>query len=156
MTVAFLSGTRRRTAASIAAVGAGLLALTACEKPTPVATLTIGTESVNTEAACYNDGKPLAKDVFDECMKKTGKTLKLDTDQPLRIGVDPAIAENGWVLGVEGSLSNEAEESKKTYQSINSRAFFPPGGQDELRLQIVELKDKQPVGVWQFKLKKTG
>ncbi|AZK94754.1 MULTISPECIES: DUF2771 family protein [Streptomyces] len=156
MTVAFLSGTRRRATAAVAIVGAGLLTLSACEKPTPVATLTIGSESVNTEAACYNDGKPLAKDVYDACMKETGKTLEVDPDLPLRIGVDPAIAENGWVLGVEGSLSNEAEESKKTYQSVNSRAFFPPGGQDKLRLQIVEVKDQQPVGVWQFQLKKQG
>jgi len=39
----------RRAATTIGAIGLGLVALTACDKPTPMATVTVGTKSVTAE-----------------------------------------------------------------------------------------------------------
>ncbi|HBF81590.1 MAG TPA: DUF2771 domain-containing protein, partial [Streptomyces sp.] len=42
MTVAFFSGKGRRIGVALGAVSAGLLVLSACDKPTPLATVTVG------------------------------------------------------------------------------------------------------------------
>ena len=59
MTVPFFSGKSRRIGVALGAVSAGLLVLSACDKPTPLATVTVGDNSVHTEASCYNDGNAL-------------------------------------------------------------------------------------------------
>ncbi|MFE7134520.1 DUF2771 domain-containing protein [Streptomyces sp. NPDC057638] len=157
MTVAFLSGRRRRTTAAIGAVSAGLLVLSACEKPTPLATVTVGTESVNSEAACYNDGKPLKESVIQDCLNKgTGKTVKVAVDDRIRFGVDPEIAENGWTLFIGGQPA-EQEPYTKTYRSIPASAFFTsqtgqPSG--SAKISIVETSGKKLLGIWVFNLEK--
>ena len=56
MTTLHSRSRRRRVVAAAGAVSAGLLVLSACDKPSPIATITVGTNSVNSEATCYNDG----------------------------------------------------------------------------------------------------
>ncbi|MGW6455789.1 DUF2771 domain-containing protein [Streptomyces sp. NPDC055078] len=155
MTVAFFSGKRRRAAATIGAVSAGLLVLTACEKPTPLATITIGTDSVNSEAACYDDGKALKQSELQDCMnQKTGKTIKVSLDDKLRFGVDPEIAENGWTLFI-GGQAVEQEPYKKTYRTIPANAFFASQtgeAPSKVNIAIVETKGAKFLGNWLFTL----
>ncbi|MCM2391842.1 DUF2771 domain-containing protein [Streptomyces albipurpureus] len=157
MTVAFFSGKRRRAAATLGAVSAGLLVLSGCDKPTPLATITVGTESVNSEATCYNDGKALAESKAQECISKTtGKTIKVDLDDQIRFGVDTTIAENGWMLYLGGQRAEE-EPFKKTYRSIQAGAFFASQtGQPvkKVNVSIVETKGSKQLGVWHFTLEK--
>jgi hypothetical protein len=162
MTVAFfsgLSGKRRRAAAAIGAASAGLLVLTACEKPTPLATVTVGTESVHSEAACYNDGDPLKESEAVACQDKRGKTVKVAADDQIRFGVDPAIADNGWTLYIEGQPA-EQEAFKKTYRTIHASAFFAaqPGqaSSTKVNISIVEAKGGKLLGIWPFTLEKTS
>ncbi|MFE0201307.1 DUF2771 domain-containing protein, partial [[Kitasatospora] papulosa] len=90
MTVAFLSGKRRRAAAALGAVSAGLLVLSACDKPTPLATVTVGTTSVHTEAACYNDGRAIKESQIQDCLnEKAEKSITVAPDDKIRFGVDP-------------------------------------------------------------------
>ncbi|MGW0995166.1 DUF2771 domain-containing protein [Streptomyces sp. NPDC002520] len=151
------SASRRRRAVAVAgAVSAGLLLLSACEKPSPVATVTIGDSSVNSEALCYNDGNALDAASLAKCVKKTGdiKSLKVDQDETVRFGVDPKIADEGWVLLVNGRQFTDA--SKKTYRTIPGSAFFNAqyGTQGDTNTVSIQMGEKVAKGLWTFKLKK--
>jgi hypothetical protein len=155
------SASRRRRAVAVAgAVSAGLLLLSACEKPTPVSTVTVGDSSVNSEALCYNDGKALDAASLAKCVKNTGdiKSITVDQDETVRFGVDPKIADEGWILLVNGRQFTDV--SKKTYRTIPGSAFFnaqygTQGASNTVSIQMGE-KVEVPKGLWTFKLKKAS
>ncbi|MEV7866920.1 DUF2771 domain-containing protein [Streptomyces sp. NPDC088124] len=159
MTVAFFSGRYRRAGVALGAVSAGLLVLAACEKPTPLATVTVNSDSVNTEAACYNDGKAIKEADMQPCLnKKAEKTITVAMDDKIRFGVDPEIAERGWTLFINGQPA-EQEPYKKTYRSIPASAFFSSQtGQtaNETQVSVVETTGKSLTGVWHFEFKKSS
>lgn len=147
-----------RTTAAIGAVSLGLLALSACEKPTPVATGTVHSNSASSEAACYADGKPLGKSAFGKCLtKKGGKTLKVAPGDKLRLGVEPDTAKDGWAIVVNGRPATETPLTK-TYHSLDADTLFqqpqnpmsqqaaPP--RKNAQISIVSLGDGGPTGVW--------
>lgn len=153
----------RRVAAAVGAVSIGLITLAACDKPTPLATVTVGSDSVNTEATkgCYGDGKVLNEKKTKDCLnKKPGKSIKVAPGEKVRIGVDPEIAESGWVL-----VSNNPpmkEPSKDNYRSFDGDALFeqkdPQTGQtlgmrEKVTITVVELsKNDGPKAMWHFEL----
>lgn len=152
------SGSRRRlrTATALGAVSLGLLALSACQKPTPLTTVTVNGDSVHTEAACYNDGKAIQNDKLKACLgKKTDTSVTVAHGDRVRVGVEPDVADNGWVL--YGSQQQEAFHT--TYQSFSGDAFFQGAqGQaptDKAQLTLLELKDKKVTGVWVVKLNRS-
>ncbi|MET9345967.1 DUF2771 domain-containing protein [Streptomyces termitum] len=157
MTVAFFSGSRRRAALALGAVSAGLIVLTACDKPTPIATITVGSESVNSEAACYNDGKPIKESEIQKCLnKKAEKSITVSMEDKVRFGVDPEIADNGWTIFLGGQQA-EQEPNKKTYRSIPASAFFASQtgeATNSTQVTIVENTGKTLTGIWHFELKK--
>lgn len=160
MTVAFFSGKGRRIGVALGAVSAGLLVLSACDKPTPLATVTVGDNSVHTEAACYNDGDALKESEIQGCLnKKAEKTVKVAMDDKVRFGVDPEIADNGWTLFINGQQA-EQEPYKKTYRTIPGSAFFASQTGEtttnHTQISVVETKGKKLTGVWHFELKKTS
>ncbi|MFF7360484.1 DUF2771 domain-containing protein [Streptomyces sp. NPDC008125] len=158
MTVAFFSGKSRRIGVALGAVSAGLLVLSACDKPTPLATVTVGTTSVSTEAACYNDGDPIKESLIQGCLnKKADKSIDVAMDDRVRFGVDPEVADHGWTLFIEGQQA-EQEPYKKTYRSITGSAFFSSQTgetSNETQVSVVETDGSKLVGIWHFKLKKT-
>ncbi|GAB1336288.1 DUF2771 domain-containing protein [Streptomyces sp. E-15] len=147
---------RRRAVAAAGAVSAGLLVLSACDKPSPVATLTVGGNSVNSEALCYNDGDKLDAKTLKDCVKNTGdvKTIDLGQDETVRIGVDPKIADAGWTALVNGRPAMDS--SKETYRTIPGNAFFNAqyGTQGETNTLTIQMGDNPVKGYWSFKLKK--
>ncbi|MES9521193.1 DUF2771 domain-containing protein [Streptomyces capoamus] len=148
---------RRRAVAVAGAVSAGLLVLSACDKPTPVATITVGRDSVNSEALCYNDGKALDAESLKKCSKKAddAESIKVGQDQTVRIGVDPKIADAGWILLVNGRPASDL--SKETYRTLPSSVFFAAqyGTQGETNTLAVQMgDDRSRKGLWIFKLKK--
>ncbi|MEV6804007.1 DUF2771 domain-containing protein [Streptomyces sp. NPDC017248] len=147
---------RRRAVAAAGAVSAGLLVLSACDKPSPVATITVGGNSVNSEALCYNDGDKLTADSLKDCVKNSGdvESIKVGQDETVRIGVDPKIADAGWIVLVNGRQFTDS--SKETYRTIPSSAFFNAqyGTQGETNTLAIQMGDKTNKGVWSFKLKK--
>ncbi|MFI2203743.1 DUF2771 domain-containing protein [Streptomyces sp. NPDC020192] len=150
---------RRRAVAAAGAVSAGLLLLTACEKPTPVATITVGRSSVNSEALCYNDGNTLDTKSLTKCAKKLNdvKSITVDTDDTVRFGVDPKIADESWVILVNGRQFTDA--SKKTYRTIPGSAFFNAqyGTQGDTNTVSIQMGATSPgKGLWSFKLKKAS
>lgn len=152
------SASRRRSVAALGAVSAGLLVLSACDKPTPLATVTVGKNSVNSQATCYDDGKNLGRAKAVKCaLKKASKSISVDQGQVLRIGVDPEVAETGWSMWINGQQVTNV--SKKTYYAFEGIDLFAPQqGQPapkKLYISIVE-QDKageKYKGVWNFQLK---
>ncbi|MFJ2112341.1 MULTISPECIES: DUF2771 domain-containing protein [unclassified Streptomyces] len=159
MTAAFFSGSTRRATAALGAVSAGLLVLAACDKPTPLATVTVNSDSVNTQAACYNDGKAIKESEMQPCLnKKAEHTITLAMDDKVRFGVDPEIADHGWTLFINGQQA-EQEPYKKTYRTIPGNAFFSSQtGQvaNSTQVSIVETKGKSLIGIWHFKFEKAS
>jgi hypothetical protein len=146
---------RRRAVAAAGAVAAGLLVLSACDKPSPVATITVGRGSVNSEALCYNDGKALDTKSLTKCVKNTDvKSIKVGEDATVRVGVDPKIADAGYVLLLNGRQVTDV--SKETYRTIPGSAFFNSqyGTEGDTNTLSVQMGDKSVKGVWSFKLKK--
>ncbi|MFI0241564.1 DUF2771 domain-containing protein [Streptomyces sp. NPDC016845] len=146
----------RRTVAAVGAVGAGLLVLSACDKPTPLATVTVGRDTVNSEASCYKDGKALASSSLEGCLKdKDAKSVKVDPDETVRFGVDPEIADKGWTLLMNGQPLTES--SKKTYRTVPGSVFFNQqygATGDSTTVTILQGGDSKAYGLWSFKLEK--
>ncbi|MET4924042.1 DUF2771 domain-containing protein [Streptomyces sp. PSRA5] len=160
MTVAFISARARRTGVALGAMSAGLLALSACDKPTPLSTLTVGTDSVHSEATCYNDGEPLGDEAtLKKCLNDTAgrKTITVSPDDKIHFGVDPEIAHNGWTFYIEGQRVEPAPD-KNTYRTFPASAFFSSQDGQPIKtvnLSIVETNEKKRAvtGVWNFELK---
>ncbi|MFE1954916.1 MULTISPECIES: DUF2771 domain-containing protein [Streptomyces] len=147
----------RRTVAAVGAVGAGLLVLSACDKPTPLATVTVGTSTVNTEASCYDDGKSIPLSKLQGCLKKTedAQKIKADPDGTVRFGVEPEMADKGWTILMNGRPLTDA--SKKTYLEVPASVFFNQqygATGSSTTVTIVEGSDAKAYGTWSFKFEK--
>ncbi|GGO86962.1 DUF2771 domain-containing protein [Wenjunlia tyrosinilytica] len=151
--------TIRRRAAVIGAVAVGLATLAACDKPTPLAYITSGTDSVHAEAQCYDDGDQISLGRVRQCLNaKPKKTITVHLGERIRFGVDPTIAKEGWSLGIEGQQINDP--TKDTYHSYPVDGFFQADqttGQraKSVNVSIIEnsLKKKEYYGVWNYKVK---
>ncbi|WP_063729732.1 hypothetical protein [Streptomyces sp. RTd22] len=166
MTAALFSrGKGRRATTAACAVALGLIALSACDKPTPLATVTVGSSTVTAEASkgCFGDGKNLGSGTFKKCLSaKPADTIKVGAGDKVRIGVDPEIAESTWGLIANNPVM--AEPSKETYRSFDSDTLFaqqnPQTGQTTMSksvtVTVAQLGDgTQGVkGIWRFKLER--
>ncbi|MFI6148234.1 DUF2771 domain-containing protein [Streptomyces sp. NPDC051109] len=159
MTAPLFSGRGRRSVAALGAVSAGLLLLSACDKPTPLATVTVGTSSVSTEAVC-SDAKELSMDKVQECLTdmKDAKTIDYGRGDTLRLGVEPEVVEDGkrWQAVLDGQPITEP--SSNTYRSFPGADLFATGGQGEApsskKLNIVQVgEDGKPLAVWAYNVK---
>jgi hypothetical protein len=142
----------RRAASALGALSLGLVVLTACDKPTAMATVTVGGKTVQAEASdtCFNHGKKLSQSVFIACLQKTPTHhITVPVGDQVRIGVDPSIADKGWLV-VAGTLLVTSEPLKdKTYWSVDSDQLFnvqdpTTGGAKTLKevtLNVVESAD---------------
>lgn len=155
----------RRRAAAIGVVSLGLVALSACEKPTPLATVTVGDKTVTTEAnaKCYSDGNNLTSAAFTACLNKVKptKTITVQAGDQVRIGVDPKVADKGWL--VAAGLSQKTDVlTGKTYWSLGEKdSLFTDASTgtsaDSVTLNIIETAGKNAknyLGVWKVKLVK--
>ncbi|NUR39840.1 MAG: hypothetical protein HOV73_07140 [Streptomyces sp.] len=152
---------RRRAVAVLGAVSAGLLVLSACDKPTPRATVTVGKNSISAEATCYEDGDNLGQEKATKCaLKKASDSIEVAQSETLRVGVDPKIADTGWALWINGQQVTTVY--KKTYYSFQGVDLFADqqgqAAPKTLYISIVE-QDKTKSGasekykgVWNFKL----
>ncbi|MFF8938658.1 MULTISPECIES: DUF2771 domain-containing protein [Streptomyces] len=146
---------RRRAVAVAGVVSAGLLVLSACDKPTPMATVTVGSDSVNSEATCGGEGDTLKQSDLAGCLKDKGiKSISVDPDETVRFGVDPEIADKGWTILMNGQPLTDS--STKTYRTIPGSVFFNAqyGAQGNSTLVSIKEGEKDASGLWNFKLKK--
>ncbi|MFE0254637.1 DUF2771 domain-containing protein [Streptomyces sp. NPDC059010] len=146
---------RRRAVAAAGAVSAGLLVLSACDKPTPLATVTVGTSSVHSEATCGGEGDSLKTADLAKCLKDKGiESIKVDPDDTVRFGVDPEIADEGWTILMNGQPLTDS--STKTYRTIPGSVFFNAqyGASGDSTLVSIKEGEQDVTGLWTFKLKK--
>ncbi|MFI7410542.1 DUF2771 domain-containing protein [Streptomyces sp. NPDC049627] len=146
---------RRRALAAAGAVSAGLLLLSACDEPTPLATVTVGTSSVHSEATCGGEGDALKPADLAKCLQDKGiESIKVDPDETVRFGVDPDIADEGWTILMNGQPLTDS--SKKTYRTIPGSVFFNAqyGASGDSTLVSIKGGEKDVTGLWSFKLKK--
>ncbi|MFI8854156.1 DUF2771 domain-containing protein [Streptomyces sp. 891-h] len=160
-----------RTATALGAASLGLVALSACDQPSPMVTVTVGDDSVSTEAACYDDGKAIpsinGKSVpqgeLRKCLAKApDETISVDTGEKVRIGVDPKTAHDGWLVLVDGS-GVLPERLKKTYYSLPGNELFQerepgkaPVTKKRVQLTVVQTSGGDFNGVWHITLKNTS
>jgi hypothetical protein len=150
---------RRRAVAAAGAVSAGLLVLSACDKPTPRTTVTVGGDSVSAEAKCYDDGKNLGREEATKCaLKKASDAIEVPQGETLRIGVDPEIADTGWALWINGQRITSVY--KKTYYAFQGVDLFADqqgqAAPKTLYISVVQQNkaadSSEFEGVWNFKL----
>ncbi|MGW0731313.1 DUF2771 domain-containing protein [Streptomyces sp. NPDC002851] len=162
MTSLRMTAKGRRTAAALGVASAGLLVLTACgEKPTPLATVTIGTSTVSAEASCEPEGdaKALSQNQLQKCLQSAKSTsVNYAAGDTLRLGVEPEVVEGGkkWIAALDGNPITEP--SNKTYRSFPNQDVFATGGQGEVqkskKVNIIQVNESgTPSAVWSFKLK---
>ncbi|MCL2553149.1 MAG: hypothetical protein FWE15_07475 [Actinomycetia bacterium] len=156
----------RRAATTVGAISLGLVALTACDKPTPLATVTVGTRSVTAEAVdkCYANGKKLPTTIFQACLAAPPKHhITVGLGDTVRVGVEPKLAKKGWLLASGTQLLTPEPLKNKTYWTLDSTTLFtqqdPSTGQttqvDSVTLNIVQSSDTtgaETYGVWKIKL----
>ncbi|RSM88396.1 DUF2771 domain-containing protein [Streptomyces sp. WAC 01325] len=146
---------RRRALAAAGAVSAGLLVLSACDKPTPLATVTVGTASVHSEATCGGEGETLKTTDLAKCLKnKDIESIKVDPDDTVRFGVDPDIADEGWTILMNGQPLTDS--STKTYRTVPGSVFFNAqyGASGDSTLVTIKEGEQNVTGLWSFKLEK--
>ncbi|MEU9186923.1 hypothetical protein AB0D14_20715 [Streptomyces sp. NPDC048484] len=148
---------RRRAVAAAGAVSAGLLVLSACDKPTPMATVTFGKDSTSVEAECYEDGKDIGKEEATKCaLKKSSDTISVSQGETLRVGVDPEVADEGWSLWLNGQ--QVTAPFKKTYYAFEGVDLFAAQeGQPAPKTIYISVVQQNKAGtqfkgVWNFKL----
>jgi hypothetical protein len=156
----------RRTATAFGAIALGLITLTACDKPTAQATVTVGSRSVTTEASnhCYDGGKILPQAIFVACLQQIPTHhITVPVGDQVHIGVDPGIGKKGWLIASDTTLVTTEVLKNKTYWSIDSAALFQQTDQQSgqttvaksVTLNIVESTDtsgQKSYRVIQFKL----
>ncbi|MEU5305600.1 hypothetical protein ACH4YO_34485 [Streptomyces noursei] len=165
MTAALISrGKGRRAAAALGAMTLGLLTLSACQQPTSLATVTVGSKTVTAEVTpgCDGNGKSLDQKTVKDCISKKGAdTLTVQPGEKVRVGVDPKVAKSGWfVVGGQPFMQPTTE----TYRSFSVDEIFkqtnPMTGQSgylpEVTLLVAEAGKAQgegPTALWHVNLK---
>jgi hypothetical protein len=142
----------RRAATAIGAISLGLIALTACSKPTAQATVTVGSRTVTAEASskCFAKGNKLPQAIFVACLQaKPAHHITVPVGDKVRIGVDPSIGDKGWLIVQGTTLATPELLKNKTYWTLDSALVFntqnPQTGQTQTQksvtLNIVESGD---------------
>ncbi|WP_165989955.1 hypothetical protein [Streptomyces sp. YIM 98790] len=151
----------RRAARTTLAAGAaslGLFVLSACAKPSPHAHFVLGSDTESREAAdsCWSEDEPLSVEAAQSCLTGKGDVAAFRTTDgdTFRIGVDPEIAEDGWLLFYNGQPA-DVELNTTTYRSFaadelysiaRSAQPFPgmelpePEG-EEIRISVVQMAE---------------
>jgi hypothetical protein len=143
----------RRPLACVAAVGA-LLALSACEKPTPIVTVVSGGQSVYAEAStwCF-EGQ-----TGDECAERETDvtSLPVRAGETVGVDVDKELADGGWYLELSAPGGNgEQEPQRSEPQQGHYFSFTAPslaeGSSLDLQVRAVG-EGEEPRGEFRFRL----
>ena len=146
-----------RRIAVLAAAGASVFALSACEKPSPGVTVFSGQTSAHSEALCWSfsgeslDSSACAQDVVESALRGGGVgTIPVVPGETIGISVDVTVAKEGWTP-VVGSQRLLQTPTTSTYY----RFSFPDLQEvpaDGLPLQIVSGSGDSTTGIWIFRL----
>jgi hypothetical protein len=141
---------------ALGAVCASLAVLCACQKPTPLVTVTSGRDSVHSQTACYDDGRRVPVSRLRTCLRGRHFTaLKVDPDALVHFGVDPVIADRGWTILLNGRPLTD--RSHNTYRTVPAGVFFSRSlgatGRSTLA-SVLEGNGTRLTGLWSFTLQR--
>jgi hypothetical protein len=126
------AGGAARATLAAGGVALALLTLSACQKPSPNAHFTLGADTSSPEAAddCWEDGEPLPAEQARDCVAGTvtervedAPAFTTQSGDTFRVGVDPTIADDGWLLFVNGQPYS-LDPFTSTYRSFRSTDLY--------------------------------
>lgn len=147
---------RTRVALLITVLGVTALGLTACEKPSPGASVFSGTTTKWREAACWAaSGSIDANACAQEVISKATSGAKLAEvpvvpGQVIGISVDPVVADTGWFPRINGQNLTQSPITSTYYRFTFPE--FQEVGDDGLTMEIVAGADDATRGIWLFQL----
>ncbi|MCW2726004.1 MAG: hypothetical protein JWN35_2925 [Frankiales bacterium] len=138
-------------------VAVAMVALTGCQKPTPLVSAVSGSTFVHTDAVlfCF-DGQTTQKQNCRVASNKTPTVLNVKAGQPVGIDVAKDIAENGWVVVLPSADGNPANDRSSNKQDSHYFSFTPQFQSGPLKVEV-RMLDKgrtnaPTIGDWQFVL----
>ncbi len=148
----------RRLVGIAAGLGALALLVTGCTAPTPAVTVFSGTQSVHRDANCWTEDETVGQAVMD-CIRQaisspnpTGSpSLGVLPGNVVGISVDPAIAEAGWTLLINGQPLT-SEPLTTSYYRFDFPQFAGLEGTVSLAVLADGLDPQQSRGLWTFQL----
>ena len=138
-------------------VAVSLVALTGCQKPTPIVSMVSGGHTVHTDATIYCfDGQSAQQQNCRAPQGKTPAVLKVKPGQPVGIDVSKQVADNGWVIVLPGDDQDPSNDQASGTQDSHYFAFTPQLESSPLRVEVRMLdqgrSDAPTLGNWQFVL----
>lgn len=143
----------RRRLSAVVSAALLVLALSACEKPSPLVTLVSSGNSVFSEARAYCFEGQSVQEANCASREQEVKELRVRSGQPIGIDVDKEIAERGWLIEV-----GEGEQAQQSEVFVDDHYFsfglpLQPGSRVPFILRTVGGGDPQtPTGEWSFVL----
>lgn len=133
--------------------------LAACEKPTPGVTVFSGTHSDHTEAICWSSDADRAVNRSDCSISPTTDdasavidqipTITAEAGATVGISVDPAVAENGWIVSINSrALVREPITEKYFKFTMPPQALRQ--GPAQLVVQALTTSGNEIRGSWAF------
>lgn len=150
---------RRRLTASLGALAA-VLALTGCERPTPIVTLYSSGTSLHDEALsyCFEGQDPTREPGTEGACRfdvedRRAKVLEVRTDEQVLVDVDREIADAGWVVVLRAGQDRVSRLPVRDDEHV--ARFTPDFSQTPvITVEVQKLErpeeDARPTGIWQF------
>jgi hypothetical protein len=153
----------RRPLLAVLVAAAGVLTLTACEKPAPSITVFSGTTSAHREAICWSFESDRAVESGDcsvdletqepgevaETLLEEIAVIPATPGETVGISVDPVLAESGWLVTINGRPLTREPVTEKYF-----RFTMPPqplrSGDAQLVVQALTDDGAQVRGSWIF------
>ena len=132
------------------------LALAACEKPNPGASVFSGTSSEYQQAACWKadaaiDIAGCARDVLEGATSGEAlATIPVVPGDTIGISVDPVVADAGWVPSINGQGLAPAPITSTYYRFTFPEFQEVPA--EGLIMEVVAGSDGEARGLWLFRL----
>jgi hypothetical protein len=136
---------RVRPAVALASAVLGLTALSGCEKPTPLVTVTSGSSSVHTEAACYEEDGQISRESCSD-PGAGAPEIGVSPNGYIGVGVDPEVADAGWQITVNGQQVTPQPLDTTYYRIGPIPAQFLAQG--PIELNVASQHDGQVNGLW--------
>ena len=132
----------------------GLVALSGCERPTPLVTVVNAGKSVYTEADTYCFEGQSAVEASCATRQQRAPTLEVLPGEPVGVDVDKELVEGGWIIELSDpqAPAEEAQPQQSEVQDDHYFTFTAPNLPPEasLLLTVRSLNGETPTGQWSF------
>jgi hypothetical protein len=144
---------------AVASTALALLALTGCQKPTPIVSLVSGGETVHSDATIYCFEGQSAQQQNCRTDVHPPTPLRVKIGQPVGFDVAKPVAKAGWVVVLPGSDRSPDDDKASGTQDSHYFAFTPDPSMFQAGPVRVEVRmldhgrtDAPTRGNWQFVL----